>query len=109
LGPLPDFQAALPAGALTRQLADEKLWQLTLQISKSGAALESAIAGGEPAHTAKFAFQLAQSFSGFYHDFPVIHEQDPERRAFLLWMTAYFERQLSSTLGILGIPVPEYM
>jgi arginyl-tRNA synthetase len=109
LGPLPDFPAVLPAEALARQLADEKLWQLTLQISKSGAALDAAIAGGEPAHAAKFAFQLAQSFSAFYHDFPVIHEQNPERRAFLLWMTSYFERQLSSTLGILGIPVPDYM
>ena len=108
LGPLPDF-AALGAEAMERQFADEKLWQLAVQISKSGSALESAIASGEPAHVAKFAFQLAQSFSTFYHDYPVIHEQDAERRTFLLWMTDYFRRQLAGTLDILGIPVPEYM
>jgi hypothetical protein len=28
---------------------------------------------------------------------------------FLLWMTEYFRRQLESTLGILGITVPQYM
>jgi hypothetical protein len=36
-------------------------------------------------------------------------EADPERRVFLLWMTEYFRRQLESTLGILGITVPQYM
>jgi arginyl-tRNA synthetase len=39
----------------------------------------------------------------------VIHEPDPEKKTFLLWMTDYFRRQLEATLAVLGIAVPEYM
>jgi arginyl-tRNA synthetase len=77
--------------------------------SKSDSAIERAIASGEPAHVAKYAFQLAQAFNTFYHDYPVLTEENRERRAFLLWMTTYFRAQLERTLAILGIAVPEYM
>ena len=67
------------------------------------------VASGEPAHVARYAFQLAQAFSNFYHDYPVLHESDPERKTFLLWLTSYFRAQLERTLAVLGIPVPRYM
>jgi arginyl-tRNA synthetase len=92
-----------------RQLASEDFWQLLLAASKSGAAVERAISSGEPAHVAKYAFQLAQAFNTFYHEYPVLTESDPERKTFLLWMTHYFWSQLERTLGILGISLPPYM
>ena len=58
---------------------------------------------------ARYAFQLAQAFNKFYHDYPVIHEPDAEKKTFLLWMTDYFRIQLDRTLDVLGIEVPEYM
>ncbi len=108
-GSLPDFSRELDAQAMGRQLASEDFWQLVLAISKAGAAIERAIASGEPAHVAKYAFQLAQAFSNFYHEYPVLQEPDRERKTFLLWMTDYFGRQLEQTLSILGIEVPQYM
>jgi arginyl-tRNA synthetase len=106
---LPDFHTELDQAAMARQLANEDLWQLMLAASKAETAVERAIASGEPAHVAKYAFQLAQAFNTFYHEYPVIHEENPEKRTFLLWMTAYFGSQLERILGILGIEVPEYM
>ena len=106
---LPDFRRQLDAAAMGRQLQSEDFWQIVLAISKAGSALERALASGEPAHVAKYAFQLAQSFNSFYHSYPVLQEPDPERRTFLLWLTDYFRRQLEQTLAILGIGVPEYM
>ncbi|MEP7362994.1 MAG: arginine--tRNA ligase [Acidobacteriota bacterium] len=108
-GALPDFTAILTPSAFERQLASEDFWQLLLTMSKAGSYIERAVSSGEPAHVAKYAFQLAQAFNTFYHDYPVLSEEDPERRAFLLWMTQYFGSQLAWTLDILGIPVPEYM
>jgi len=108
-GTLPDFRAELSQEALSRQLEDENCWQLLLAVSKADAAIERAVASGEPAHVAKYAFQLAQAFNTFYHEYPVLQEEDREKRAFLLWMTDYFRKQLEGTLGILGIDVPEYM
>jgi arginyl-tRNA synthetase len=72
-------------------------------------AVERAIQSGEPAHVAKYAFQLAQAFNNFYHEYPVLAEENPERRVFLLWLTDYFRAQLEATLGVLGIEVPPYM
>jgi len=106
---LPDFGAVLDREAMARQLAAEDFWQLVLGTSKMDSAIERAIASGEPAHVAKYAFQLAQSFNAFYHDYPVLHESDPEKRAFLLWLTGYFSAQLDRTLAVLGIPSPAYM
>jgi arginyl-tRNA synthetase len=105
----PGFSQVLDPAALARQLADENCWQLLLSASKAGKALESAIATGEPAHMARYAFTLAQSFNTFYHDYPILAEQNPEKRAFLLWLASYFRAQLERTLAILGIPVPDYM
>jgi arginyl-tRNA synthetase len=106
---LPDFQTALDQTALARQLASEDFWQLLLIASKSDSAIERAIASGEPAHVAKYAFQLAQAFNNFYHEYPVLTEENREKRTFLLWMTDYFRAQLERTLGVLGIAAPEYM
>jgi arginyl-tRNA synthetase len=106
---LPEFAAALTPGMLQRVFENETLWQLLLLASKSGSLIERAIASGEPAHVAKYAFQLAQAFNNFYHEQPVIAEEDRDRRAVLLWLTTYVRSQLLATLGVLGIEQPEYM
>jgi arginyl-tRNA synthetase len=108
-GALPDFPAVLDEAAMERQLASEDLWQLLLAASKADSSIRRAVAAGEPANVAKYAFQLAQAFNNFYHLFPVLQEEDVEKRAFLLWMTVYFRAQLERTLAVLGIEVPEYM
>ncbi len=94
---LPDFRALLGREAMARQLGSEDFWQLLLVASKAGAAVERAVASGEPSHVARYAFQLAQEFSNFY------------QKLFLLWVTDYFRAQLERTLEVLGIEVPEYM
>ncbi len=82
---------------------------MLLIASKADSAVERAISSGEPAHVAKYAFQLAQAFNNFYHSYPVLTEENREKRIFLLWMTDYFRAQLERTLDVLGIAVPEYM
>ncbi len=94
---------------MARQLASEEGWQILLAASKADSAVERAITAGEPAHVAKYAFQLAQAFNNFYHQYPVLAEPDRERKVFLLWMTDYFRAQLERTLAVLGIAVPAYM
>jgi arginyl-tRNA synthetase len=106
---VPNFAAELTADAMARQLAVEDSWQMLLAASKADSALERAVTAGEPAHMAKYAFQLAQAFNNFYHQYPVLQEEDRERKTFLLWMTDFFRRQLEKTAGILGITIPAYM
>jgi arginyl-tRNA synthetase len=106
---MPDFAAELTAESLARQLASEDFWQVLLAASKADSAVDRAVTAGEPAHVAKYAFQLAQAFNNFYHQYPILIEEDREKKVFLLWMTDFFRRQLERTAGILGIQIPEYM
>jgi arginyl-tRNA synthetase len=108
-GTLPDFRTVLNEESMKRQLESEDFWQLLLAASRAGVAIERAIASGEPSHVARYAFQLAQAFNTFYHDYPVLAEEDQEKRTFLLWMTWYFGAQLNRTLQVLGIEAPPYM
>jgi arginyl-tRNA synthetase len=106
---LPDFAGELTGAALARHLHSEDFWQVLMAASKAGSAVDRAVAAGEPANMAKYAFQLAQAFNNFYHQYPVIHEENREKKVFLLWMTDFFRRQLEGALDILGIQVPPYM
>jgi len=106
---LPDFTTQLTPDAFDRQLASEDFWQVLLQTSKSEQVLDRAVHAGEPAQLARYAFQLAQSFNVFYHEHPILSEENKEKKTFLLWMTQFFRIELERTLSLLGIEVPEYM
>jgi arginyl-tRNA synthetase len=106
---VPRFSDVLGEETLRRCFETEGLWQVALLASKSDSVVERAISSGEPAHVAKYAFQLAQGFNNFYHEYPVITEPDVERRNVLLWLTRYVQTQLLATLDVLGIAVPAYM
>src|SRR5665213_1657270 len=68
---LPQFESILTREAMARQLENEDCWQVLLAASKADSALERAVTAGEPAHVARYAFQLAQEFSNFYQRFKV--------------------------------------
>ncbi|HYA16390.1 MAG TPA: arginine--tRNA ligase [Bryobacteraceae bacterium] len=106
---VPDFKNELTEEAMARQLGSEDCWQMLLAASKADSVVERAVAAGEPATVARYAFQLAQTFNNFYHQYPVLSEPDRERKVFLLWMTDFFRRELERTLAVLGIAVPAYM
>lgn len=106
---LPDFEKVVNSDSLSKCMSLEDVWQLILIASKHATAVERAINSGEPAHVAKYIFQLAQSFSNFYHEHNVLAEKDLEQRSVLLWVTQYALRQLEKTLHVLGIEQPAYM
>jgi arginyl-tRNA synthetase len=108
-GVMPDFENALTEDLLEENFETEGLWQLLMLASKADSAIERAIHSGEPAHVAKYAFQLAQEFNAFYHDHRVIGEKNTGRQAVLLWLTQYVREQLLGTLQVLGISQPPYM
>jgi arginyl-tRNA synthetase len=106
---MPDFATELSPEAMARHLASEDFWQILLAASKADSALAAALTAGEPSHVARYAFQLAQTFANFYEKYPILHEENREKKVFLLWMTDFFRRQMVRTAGVLGIPIPEYM
>ena len=87
----------------------DAFWELLLLNGSLDSAVKAAINAQEPAFVTKYAFQLAQAFSNFYHYNPILKEADEQKRAFLLGMTELVERQLMCALGLLGIETPDRM
>lgn len=84
-------------------------WELLLLNGSLDSTVNAAISAQEPAFVTKYAFQLAQTFSNFYHYNPILKEADEQKRAFLLGMTELVERQLMCALKLLGIETPDRM
>ena len=106
----PRFCSSAYAGIIRRAFWKTKTYgSCCCWLRKPIAPLRRAVASGEPAHVAKYAFQLAQAFNNFYHGTSVIAEEDAERRNVLLWLTDYVRAQLLVALQVLGIEQPLYM
>ena len=89
--------------------AGDDLWELILLAGSLDARLETALASQEPAFIARYAFEVAQAFNAFYHKHHILSEEDAERRAFLLELTALSREKLVEALALLGITAPEKM
>ena len=86
-----------------------EIWELWLASSKTAYVIDQCIATTEPAYLAKHVFQLAQLFNAFYHKYPILAEQDENRRRFLFTTVAVVRRELSRALAVMGISVPSAM
>jgi arginyl-tRNA synthetase len=106
---LPDFDVELSDEALARQVENEDFWQLLLSASRMEWTIERAIAAGEPAQLARYAFQVGQTFNHFYHQHQILKETDREKKVFLLWMTEFLLRELQGLMDVMGLPSPEVM
>jgi len=89
--------------------SNNDLWELLLAAASLDHAVDAAIVAQETAFVAKYTFQLAQAFNNFYHKHHILTEPDPQKRAFLLALTAQVESQLVAALSLLGIEAPEKM
>ena len=87
----------------------DDLWDLILMAGSLDSRVEQAVSAQEPAFVARYAFELAQAFNGFYHRHHILSEEDKEKRAFLLSLSELVRAQLVKTLGLMGIVAPEKM
>lgn len=62
-----------------------------------------------PALLANYAFELAKEYNQFYHDNPILRDDNIARRDFRLMMSGMIGRIIKSTMELLGIEVPERM
>ncbi len=87
----------------------DDLWSLIYFASRLSDVINSTAQSLEPAHIAKWAFQLAQRFSDFYNKHKILTEADEARRDLLVIITNVVRRQLIAALAVLGIKAPERM
>lgn len=62
-----------------------------------------------PAVIANYSYDLAKEFNQYYHETPILREEDAEVLAMRLALIDTLSRTLRSAMGILGIELPERM
>ena len=72
------------------------------KVAEAGAALS-------PAVIANYAYELAKEFNQYYHDTPILKEEDPAVLRYRLELIDTLARTLRSAMGLLGIQLPERM
>ncbi|HUR34259.1 MAG TPA: arginine--tRNA ligase [Vicinamibacterales bacterium] len=85
------------------------LWALAFEASRLDDVVEQTVRALEFSVLAKYAFGLAQLFNAFYHRYPILNEEDADRRRWRAAGVAYFRAQLTRALDLMGIEVPGRM
>lgn len=62
-----------------------------------------------PALVANYAYELAKEFNQYYHDTPILREEDGDKLRFRLQLIDLIARVLTKAMDILGIQLPERM
>lgn len=62
-----------------------------------------------PALVANYAYELAKEFNQYYHDTPILREEDGGKLRFRLQLIDLIARVLTKAMDILGIQLPERM
>ncbi len=73
-----------------------------VKVAEAGAALS-------PAIIANYAYELAKEFNQYYHETPILKEEDSAVLRYRLELIDVMARTLRSAMGLLGIKLPERM
>ncbi|HTI39236.1 MAG TPA: arginine--tRNA ligase [Vicinamibacterales bacterium] len=102
--------SSVPADAIADGSEDaNELWALVLESARLDEIVDQAVRTLELSVLAKWAFALAQQFNGFYHRFPVLAEERKDVRLWRAAAVAYYRRQLTAALELMGCAVPDRM
>jgi arginyl-tRNA synthetase len=105
----PDANLSAAPGMNSVLENDDEIWDIWLTAGKLEWVVDQAIATTEPAYLAKYAFQLAQQFNNFYHKHHILHEENAERKQFLMTTAAVARRGIIRALELMGVQAPEVM
>ena len=93
--------------ANTELLAEEA--ELIKALCDFPAVIASAGESFSPSVIAAYAYDLAKTFNGYYHDHSIMREENEQKRRMRLMLAAEVARTLSKAMKLLGIDVPERM
>jgi arginyl-tRNA synthetase len=94
------------------ELADESehgLWSVVFEASRLDDIVEQVVRSLEFSLLAKYTFGLAQRFNAFYHRYPILNEEQTDRKRWRAAGVAYVRSQLTRALDLMGIAIPVRM
>jgi arginyl-tRNA synthetase len=91
------------------EAATHDLWAVVFEASRLDEVVESVVRSLEFSGLAKYAFGLAQTFNAFYHRYPILNEEQVDRKRWRAAGVSYVRAQLTRALELMGIDVPNRM
>lgn len=98
------YSSAGKVGAL--MMAEKELIKLLLQYQEVVLEADKRLS---PALICQYAYDLATAFNRFYHDCPVLNEEDQSKKQLRLYIAHATAKTISKSLALLGIVAPERM
>jgi arginyl-tRNA synthetase len=83
--------------------------ELMLTITKLGPTLEMALANSAPNQICAYIYELAGCVNKFYHETPILKEENEEVKAGHIALIGLAKRILETCIDILGFQAPEKM
>jgi len=102
-------QAAADEITVQSEEATHDLWAVVFEASRLDEVVESVVRSLEFSGLAKYAFGLAQTFNAFYHRYPILNEEQADRKRWRAAGVSYVRAQLARALDLMGIDVPNRM
>jgi arginyl-tRNA synthetase len=88
---------------------DDGLWAMVLEAARLDDIVEQVVRSLEFSLLAKYTFGLAQLFNAFYHRYPILNEEQGDRKRWRAAGVSYVRSQLTRALDLMGIEVPSRM
>ncbi len=90
------------------ELSDKEI-SLIQHLNDFAAVVRQAGNDYNPACIANYCYELVKEYNQFYHDYPVLREEDEAKRTVRLALSAAVSQVVRNGMGMLGIEVPERM
>ncbi len=94
------------------ELADDgehSLWAVVFEAARLDDVVEQVVRSLEFSILAKYTFGVAQLFNAFYHRYPILNEEQLDRKRWRAAGVAYVRAQLTRALDLMGIEIPVRM
>lgn len=95
--------------AIVPEALDVKELEVIKQIEQLPIVIAEAGKAYSPALVANYAYEMAKCFNQFYHDCPILREEDAVKRANRLLLCKVAAKVIKNALWVLGIEVPARM
>jgi len=93
---------------LTQPLSEKEISLIQL-LSAFAGTVEDAGNNYSPAIISNYSYELAKEYNQFYHDYPILKEENEGLRSFRLELSRNSAKILYSAMHLLGIEMPERM
>lgn len=90
-------------------LLSAKETNLIQKLSDYSAVVAQAGKDYSPSGIANYCYELTKEFNQFYHDFSILKETDPRKKAVRLVLARSVAKTIKNGMSLLGIEVPERM